>query len=392
MDQTKDKKEDSFQTKLDEEKDAAQARRQLDDKKGKNDRVARPSADRHLASADSNTSGAMQPIGSATVVVDKTEFTSGPDDSCVSLGAFASGQKVDVIAQTGNRLCVMADGKVGYIPADHADFTAPAPQADVKPVSVATVTVPVLNVREAPEKDAPILGTLRGSDTVNVYGDSNGFLEIRIGGKPGYIAAEYTDDARFAVQPASRDPEIDRLLEKTALSAEDSACLRQLIAAAPQTERDDLYERFNAKLPERSKESQNSRYDVLAGCLEMLGIRNPNPKLPFAASLSELRRTQKLAETGELQDLGNIANLLGVSYEIRKMPGEIVEDARKFWMQTVRDDLRAGKAVVTLMDNVVMRIAAVREDCVAMEDGQANAAKTVPLDAIGRCGWVMSIR
>ena len=365
IDQEKEKKEDGLNAKLDEQKDAALDRKQKMAKHERTDQPNRRIIEKSLTSADSNSAGAMEPIGSATVTVDKSEIKAGPENSGKTLGVLNARETVEVLGQVGDELKVIKDGKVGYIRAKTTDFS-PAQSPAHKPAAAhktASIAVAALNVRTGPAKDAAIIGTLRDSDRVNVYGEKDGFLEIHVGDQTAYIAAEYTDFAQKHGNPVNDSirAEIEALRAKDTLTAQEIARLRKLIAHLPELERGDILEEAQKKQAPATDRENADGFDALASCMTFLGIGNPSPGMPFAAYLAQLKHIQKVQQSGGFQNWGSVANLMGASYQALYTTGCAQSCESSFWTQTVREQLRAGCAVMASIDGHPVRITAVDE-------------------------------
>ncbi len=398
-DQKKDKDE-ALNTKLDEQKDAAVARKLKNEKNDRTDRLNKPAIEKSITSADSNNAGAMEPIGSATVTTDKIEIQSGTKKSGKVLGIVNARDRVSVIGRMGDELKILFEGKVGYISTSATDFAETA--ALECPVSAApktaTVAVNVLNVRQSPSKDAPVIGTLRITDCVNVYAEIDGFLEIHIGDSTAYIAAEYTDyDDKYGQIQIGEDKReaIRSLLVKDFLTAEEIARLRKLARHLPKSERGDVLEA--AQLKQQSDKAMNTEkdgYEVLASCLEYLGIDNPSNALSFAAYLEQLRHNQKLHETTGLQNWCAIANLMGISAQALMLPECQQGFEAEFWTQTIRDELRNGCAVMASFNHRPVRIVAVEADGVRMDNQIAEISEPlIPFEKLPTSGlqWVIGL-
>ncbi len=393
IDQEKEKKEDGLNAKLDEQKNDVLERRQ---KNAKNERTERPNKrriDKSLTSADSNSAGAMEPIGSATVTADKSEIKSGPENSGKSLGELSARETVQVIGQVGDELKVIAGGKVGYIRAETTDFSPSQTPAAHKPAAAhrtASVAVAALNVRTGPAKDAAVIGTLRDTDRINVYGEKDGFLEIHVGDQTAYIAAEYTDFAQRYGNPVNDSirAEIEALRAKDTLTAQEIARLRKLIAHLPELERGDILEEAQKKqAPAADRETDG--FEALASCMTFLGIENPTPNIPFAAYLAQLKHIQKVQQSGGFQNWGSIANLMGLSYQALYTTGCAQSCESSFWTQTVREQLRAGCAVMASIDGHPVRITAVDEHGIIC----ANHKEAIAFDKLQTTGlqWAIAM-
>ncbi len=400
IDQKQDKKDDALKQKLGKDKDKVgrkdELQKTLDSQNmGKNGLLNANKQAKISAQSGSNHSQAVQPIGSASIMAPETEIYSEFDQSGVRLGALKNAAKVEILSRQGDMLKVLVDGKVGYINAQDTDV---AQQIEVKkvapkPIGAAKVSVSALNVRSEAGLDQAIMGVLCQNDKVNVYGEKNGFLEIRVGDKVGYIKAEYTDFGDDQSQ-ASKDSdereqvpnELKALLEKSSLSAAEMAQVRNLIAKCPESIRGDLYQSLSKKVDCGKKSAKNLykhredgvNLECLASALTLLGVNNPSPEMPFETYLEQVKRDQKLPGDDTMQTLGCIANAMGVSYEALCLPGDRQLLNKNFWSEIVRHEIRQGKAVMASVNGQTVRIDAVEDRGVVM---------TMPEEA-EECSWL----
>jgi len=388
IDQAKDKKDDALKQKLGKDKDSRkdEVQKTLDSQNMAKDNMlnaekqAKPSIQ-----AGSNHSQAVQPIGSANVTAPEVEIYSEFGQAGVRIGTLKNASKVEILGRQGDELKVLVNGKVGYINAKDTDAEQQfeAKKAAPKPIGSATVSVSALNVRSGAGLDESIMGVLRQNDKVNVYGEKDGFLEIRVGDKVGYVKAEYTDFANNQVAGAAKKDDkksenaleqvpdaLKALLAKDALSAVEIAQAREMIAKCPASIRGDLYQSLHDKAAVADKTKQNTaslredgiNLENLAASLTLLGISNPSPDMPFATYLEQVKRDQKLPGEDTMQTLGSIANAMGVGYEALCLPGDRQYLDRSFWSEIVRHEIRQGKAVMACIDNLSVRIDAVEDD------------------------------
>ena len=206
IDQTKDKKDDVLASKIEADKDQkqktglpqamkdpakvdpekAQKLAQIEKEKAELSK-AQKGADKLKEQAGNNASKAMQPIGSARVM-QKAEVHSEPGKTGTRLTELSVQRQIDILAVQGDELKVLVDGKVGYVSAAQTDYAgAKKNQAkqEPQPIGSAKVAVSALRIRTAPGKDQNYIGTLREADKVNVYGEKDGYLEIRVGDQVG---------------------------------------------------------------------------------------------------------------------------------------------------------------------------------------------------------------
>lgn len=343
---------------------------------------AQKGADKLKEQAGSNTSKAMQPIGTARVR-EKAEVHSEPGKTGTRLAELSSQRQIDILEVRGDELKILVDGKIGYISAAQTDY-AFTPKAAEKqtpqPIGAAKVSVAALRVRTAPGQENNYIGTLRQADKVNVYGEKNGYLEIRVGDQIGYISAEHTDYAgneKKAIEPKDQNAleqapaELQELLAKESLTAPEIATARQMIAHCPENIRGDLFEALQAKpkmaeVKDEKTQGDLNEFDALASSLEMIGIQNPESSKSFSAYLAQLKRSQKLPESGGMQNWGSLANAMGVSYQALASEGDRAVMDKQFWSELAREQIRDGHAVMACIDGETVRVEAIEEDGLVM--------------------------
>ncbi len=382
IDQTKDKKDDVLAQKLDAKKqDADQAQKLAREEQERAELAKLQSAEQQKVKEQpgNNSANAMQPIGSAKITAEKAEAHTEPASKGSVVGSFAANQKIDILEQKGGELKVLVDGKIGYIAASQTDFEGKEADKKVQnPAGAASVACSALYIRRAPGKDAETLGTLRQGDRVNFYAEKDGYLEVHVGDQIGWIKADYTDfaakDKGNNVKPLEGDAlelasdELKELLAKEDLTAGEIAVARDLIAKSPNNIRPALYEALQSKPAimrenkETVKPTSPTEYANLAASLQMLGVQNPSSEMSFAAYLAQLKRDQRLPETGGMANWGSLANAMGVNYGVLCQTGDSASDQREFWSKTAREQLQLGHSVMACVNNQAVRIEAVEDE------------------------------
>lgn len=400
IDQTKDKKDDVLASKLEADKDKDQKQKvglpqatmkdptkvdpekaqklaQIEKEKAELSKTQK-GVDKLKEQPGNNAAKAMQPIGTARVM-EKAEVHSEPGKTGTRLTELSVQRQIDILAVQGNELKVLVDGKIGYVSTAQTDYRG-AYQKQAKqqpqPIGSAKVAVSALRVRTSPDKDQDYIGTLREGDKVNVYAEKNGFLEIRVGDKVGYISAEHTDYAGHQKKaPQKKEAkaidqapaELQELLAKESLTAPEIANARNMISRCPESIRGELYENLQAKPKsanekEDQKQSDINEFDALASSLELLGIQNPQTDKSFSAHLAELKRSQKLPEQAGMQNWGALANAMGVSYNALVDQGELLCFEKSFWSNTAREQIQYGHAVMACIGGQTVRVEAIEDE------------------------------
>lgn len=328
-----------------------------------------------------NASKGMQPIGSARIIQDKAEVHSEPVKKGVNLGGLSAQRQIDILEVCSGELKVLVDGKVGYISKDATDYAGArkdAPKAVPEAKGSVTVTVSALRIRQQPEQTSNYLGTLREQDKVKIYGEKNGYLEVRVGGQIGYISAEHTDytgSQKRALKPQEgravdqAPAELQELLSKETLTAPEISSAKALIAQCPEGIRGELNEALQLKPHKGAVEPESGdaqQFGALAASLELLGIQNPSTDRSYASYLAQLKREQHLPENGGMGQWGSIVNAMGVSYGALSMPGDREALEKAFWSEKGREQLRDGHAVMACIDGQAVRIEAIENEGLVM--------------------------
>ncbi len=381
IDQTKDKKDDVLAQKLDAKKqDADQALKLAQEEKEKAELMKAQSGSEKLkAQPDSNMANTMQPIGSAKITADKAEVHSEPEKKGSVVGSYSSQQKVDILERKGKELKVLVDGKIGYISAKDTDdrgVSGTEKQA-VEPIGKAKISALALKIHRSTGNDPNYFGTLRMGDCVNVYAEKDGYLEVHVGDQIGYISAEYTDyegaQKGKTIEPKKGNSfeqapaELQELLTKESLTVSEIAEARDMIAKCPETIRGDLYEALQTKptlakeVNDKARPEEATEFANLASSLELLGIQNPSNDMSYAAYLEQLKRDQKLPESGGMQNWGSVANAMGVSYSAMVSAGDRRALEKPFWSKDAREQLRQGHSVMACINHQAVRIEAVED-------------------------------
>lgn len=141
-----------------------------------------------------NSNAVQEAIGSAMVTAEALNVRTGPGVSNSKIGLLKQAAKVEVLSEKDGWLQIRYNGEVGFISAAYTSYArkdnaAPA----IDPVGSAQVTAQALNVRTGPGTEFGKLGLLKANDNVKVYGEKNGWLEIRLDGKVAYISAKYAN-------------------------------------------------------------------------------------------------------------------------------------------------------------------------------------------------------
>ncbi|AOV08757.1 N-acetylmuramoyl-L-alanine amidase [Sporosarcina ureilytica] len=161
-------------------------------------------------------------IGSGKSKVNNLNVRTSPSTSSGTVvGQLNQGEQFDVIDVHSNWVEIKYYNRPAFISKakEYVEFL----DADSKPVGAPTHLVKVktgsltLNIRTLPSINGAIIGTLKDSEVVEVYGEKNGWLLIRHNDIPGYISASYTEIVN-APSPGDSTP-TGKLLGKVTVSS-----------------------------------------------------------------------------------------------------------------------------------------------------------------------------
>lgn len=383
IDQTKEKKDDVLKSKKAETKkeDPSKALKQAQEQKLDTGEKTEPTKADAKDKGANNSAKAIQSLGSAKITAEKADVYSEPAMAGGKIASLQKAQKVDILGQKDGHLKVMVDGKLGYIKSDKTDFEGKTgAKTGKKEIGSAQITAAALNVRKGPSEGHDVLGVLRENDRIKIYGEKNGFLELRIGDEIGYISSEYTDyGAKQKVKPKGKKDsdafekapaELQELLAKESLTAGEITQARALIEQSQESMRGDLFEALQTKpaylraqknKPKNDKDLSGGGLEHLATALQMLGVRNPNSEMPYESYLEQVKRDLKLPSKGSMETWGSIANAMGVSYSSLCEAGNRQGLEKNFWTTIVREQLRQGKAIMACIQQHTVRIEGIDE-------------------------------
>lgn len=188
-----------------------------------------------------------------------------------------------------------------------------------------------------------------------------------------------TERRRPSGDRAATTPQnLQALMAQPRLSIEEIAQARRLIAQVSNaSQRGDLYEALQEKVRYHSQRDNTSTAngrnigDVmcnltsLAMCLSYLGIPNPNPQLQYEDALEEIRRRERLPARTTRAGWGGVARHMGVNFGII---GEQVTQGESWYRRHVLTQLRAGKAVMMSITGHIVRLQAVTESGLVVDD------------------------
>lgn len=123
---------------------------------------------------------------------DTLNVRSGPNDSAKVLGKLKNGEAVSVIKDHGDWVEIKYVTGPAYVHKGFIEFL----DADSNPVGLATHFVKIntteLNVRNAPNASATLMGKFKSNDIIEVHGEKNGWYLVLYNDMPAYISKTYT--------------------------------------------------------------------------------------------------------------------------------------------------------------------------------------------------------
>ncbi|MBO8172630.1 MAG: SH3 domain-containing protein [Bacillaceae bacterium] len=135
--------------------------------------------------------------GSTTIVstVDGLNVRSGPSKSFSIIDQIQKGEAYPFVEEQGNWIKIqLSENKTGWVAAWLVEKKAATPgETGLTPQNIATVTVPVLNVRSGPGTHYREIGELKSGQTIEVLDIQNGWYQIRFNSQTGWVAGEYAD-------------------------------------------------------------------------------------------------------------------------------------------------------------------------------------------------------
>ena len=146
----------------------------------------------------------------------KLHLRAAPQKNAASLGLFANGTQVIVLARSGGWANVQVEGRTGYMMLQFLTLTVPAatPQPTATPGEpsvggetryVKTGNTGKLHLRAAPQKNAASLGLFANGTQVTVLAQSGSWYYVSVQGQTGYMMRRFLSaDGSGALQPTPR--------------------------------------------------------------------------------------------------------------------------------------------------------------------------------------------
>lgn len=196
---------------------------------------------------------------------------SGPSTDSEIIGKLYNNSVGEMIRVEGDWYYIASGTVSGYVKAEYCVTGAEA-EAMVDEVSVRTATVhaQTLNFRAEPSTDSVLLKQLANGTVLDVVStDYDGWVEVTVGGTPGYVSAEYVKVTVSFVSAESKEEEEARLAAERAAREEEER--RAAEAAA------------NAAAQQAAAEQQAAQQQAAAQTMEQEGVPLETPAVPSSS-------------------------------------------------------------------------------------------------------------
>ncbi|QUG40765.1 N-acetylmuramoyl-L-alanine amidase [Psychrobacillus sp. INOP01] len=146
-------------------------------------------------------------IGQVIIKVsnDTLNVRTEPNNSGTVVGKLVDKEKVFVYEVTGDWLKIDYKGELQYISSAYTSFL----DINGKEIGASTgkvlTTSPDLNIRSKPTTSGAIISTVSKNTELQTYGLYDGWYLVKVGNIPGYISANYTEDATIPGDSGSDD-------------------------------------------------------------------------------------------------------------------------------------------------------------------------------------------
>ncbi len=191
----------------------------------------------------------------------------------------------------------------------------------------------------------------------------------------GWWEGEETEEAKQGAKTPEKTNELQELMARERLSAEEISRARELIAEAPEAEQADLYAVLQSKVAYRNQRNNESTSEESSGgtcnltslamCLEYLGVPNPYPEMQYEDALDKIRIDNNYGPITYASTWSKIAQHLG--HEVVEMGGGNFD--RSWWVETMQGEfLSKGYGVLASINGHIVRIEGTTETGVVVDD------------------------
>ena len=206
-------------------------------------------------------------------------------------------------------------------------------------------------------------------DQISAYSDSSSVEADSAA--PGLL-----DELALSLNPKAY--ELEQLLEKETLTSEEVTRARELIEAMPPWSREEYYLELQEKTAyHNQRDSKSTQENVKGGtcnltavamALEMLGVPNPDPSLSFEDYLVKKAEQMRLPIT-KRDTWKAVVATLNPPVELIAVFEEWGKPITRAQWESIRDDhLGKGRGVVLSHSRHVVRIQAINEEGVVVDD------------------------
>lgn len=260
------------------------------------------------------------------------------------------------------------DGTTGYI---SNTLLNPAWRLDLAWTSV-VVDTDNLNVRAEPAMGDNVIGVVFRNEELTVTGLSGTWLRILYEEQVAWVGASYT------AEPPEPAPPVVPPLSPEELKAERA----RIGELDDKVQREDAYEALQARVlyasqrDNASKEANGDLVEIpngrmcnltaLAMALSYMGYSNPHPEMQYEDALEKVRVDNGLPERWKAEGWGGVAQKVGADVVFVK--GSDFCEGRAWWKDTVRAILRSGSAVILSITGHIVRLQAVTDDGLVVDD------------------------
>ncbi len=277
----------------------------------------------------------------------------------------------------GRWLRIEHNGRQGFV---NGDFTVSLVPEAATALWHTYVTAQQLRLRDAPSMSSNTLVFLPNGTQLAVFGHNEGWMHVQHGALAGFVFSTYTNSDQDGGALAD-------LMSKPKLSTSQINDVRMLISTlSDETRKGDLFEALQAKTIYRSQRDNQIRnanglvetragqmcnLTSLAMCLDYLGIFNPYPHLQqLEDALEHVRVLNSLPPRTTSDGWGGVARLMGANVIFL---GTNVSQPQGWYMNTVRPALRAGHAVMMSACGHIVRLQAVTNEGLIIDDPYGRA-------------------
>ncbi|MCR4673234.1 MAG: SH3 domain-containing protein [Lachnospiraceae bacterium] len=157
--------------------------------------------------------------GSKVFATTSVNVRSGPSTEYDVIGSVGTGDSILAIAPYEDWYLINYDGRPAFVKAEFFTDTDPAavqaaeeepvpaePEEPETPATTTAYATTYVNVRSNPSTSASILGTLSKGESIQKYGETDGWAKVDFGGTTAYIKAEFLSDTAPVEETTVEEP------------------------------------------------------------------------------------------------------------------------------------------------------------------------------------------